>query len=87
MKVKVHRVGHGKSYSIVIPKVIVKMMASYYGVDPENITHLELQYSNGVIFLTIPSGEPVRNIASRSAKIIVETIMKNLLRGKRKNAN
>ncbi|MCS7387095.1 MAG: hypothetical protein NDF55_10300 [archaeon GB-1867-005] len=54
MKVKVHRVGHGRSFSVVIPKPIVLLLAKHHGVSPDEIEFLELDYRNGVILITIP---------------------------------
>lgn len=40
MKIKVTRVGQGRSFSVVIPKDIVRLLCSRYDIDPEE----ELEY-------------------------------------------
>jgi len=64
VKVKVHRVGHGRSFSVVIPKPIIRLLASYYDVDPEDIEYLNIDYSNGTIYLTLQK-RSAKNFAMR----------------------
>ncbi len=51
LKVKVIRVGNARSFSIVIPKDIVRLICGRYGIDPENLEYFELDYDGEKILL------------------------------------
>jgi len=51
LKVKVIRVGNSKSFSIVIPKNIVRLICGRYGIDPEDLEYFELVYDGEKIVL------------------------------------
>jgi len=51
MKVKVIRVGNARSFSIIIPKDIVRLICGRYGIDPEDLEYFELDYDGEEIML------------------------------------
>jgi len=51
LKVKVIRVGNARSFSIVIPKNIVRLICGRYGIDPEDLEYFDLVYDGEKILL------------------------------------
>jgi len=51
LKVKVIRVGNARSFSIVIPKNIVRLICGRYGIDPEDLEYFDLVYDGEKIML------------------------------------
>ena len=51
LKVKVIRVGNARSFSIIIPKDIVRLICGRYGIDPEDLEYFDLDYDGEKILL------------------------------------